>query len=123
MKNTLLFLFLLLLGSLSVYSQNEEFNRCSHLTLKNNGDTVNTAFCAKYHSKEYSFQTSYVNNEPFALRIYRDDDRMVAEFMYWENEWKKWDYHCKSVAYRNRLLKIYLREKISVQYEQVSYRD
>lgn len=121
MKKTLLFLFML--GSVFVYSQNEEYNSCSHLTLKNNGDTVNTAFCAKYHSKEYSFQTSYVNNEPFALRIYRDDDRMVAEFMYWGNKWEKWDYHCKSVAYRNRLLKTYLREKISVQYEQVSFRD
>ena len=122
MKNTLLFLFLL--GTMIVYAQKEdplEFNRCSHLTLKNNGDTVNTAFCAKYRSKEYSFQTSYVEKEPFALRVYCNDDRMVAEFMYWENEWERWDYHCKSVPYSNRLLKIYLRKKNKVKYDQVWY--
>ena len=120
------FLFIIfLLGNLIVYSQKEdahEYNSCSHLSLKNNGDTVNTAFCAKYHSKKYSFQTSYLENEPFALYIYHVDNGnniQVAEFIYWEKEWERSYIHCKPVAYSDQLLRIYLKKKNKVQYDQI----
>lgn len=97
------------------------YNRCSHLTLKQQGDTISTAFCSQYHSKEYSFQTTYVNNKPFALRVYGNDESQVAEFWYKENEWEQVDYHCQSVSYSNCLLKIYMKKKNGVHYEQIWY--
>lgn len=101
----------------------DSVNQCSYLWLELSGDTIMTAFCAKFHSKEYSFQTTYVNNEPFALMIYdneKQDKSQVAEFWYIDG-WKREDYHCKSMPYSNRLLKIYLRKKNKVKYDQVWY--
>lgn len=124
MKNILFGLFLL--GNIMGYAQNHTFldyNPCSHLSLKNNGDTVNTAFCAKYHSKDYSFQTTYLDNEPFALYIYHVVDSVVrihvAEFMYWEKEWEHTYFHCKPVVYSDQLLRIYLKKKNKVHYDQI----
>lgn len=124
------FLFIIfLMENVIVYSQKVdslEYNSCSHVLLKYNGDTVNTAFCAKYHSKEYSFQTMYFDNKPFKLYIYHIDNGnniQVAEFIYWEKEWKRYDYHCKSVAYRNRLLRIYLKKKNKVHYDQIWFKE
>ena len=92
--------------------EDEQWNSCSHLSLKNNGDTVSCAFCAKYLSKEYSFQTRYIDKQPYSLMIYHNDldnESLVAEFWYYNNEWHRCDFHCKSVYYRYRLLKIYLK--------------
>ena len=97
------------------------YNRCSHLTIGQQGDTVSTAFCAKYRTKVYSFQTTYVNNKPFALRVYCNAESQVAEFWYNANEWKKVDYHSKSVSFSNSLLKIYMKKKNNVHYDQLWY--
>ena len=104
---------------------NNRYNRCSHLTLKQQGDTIATAFCAKYRSKEYSFQTTYVNNKPFALRIYKNngiDEIQVSEFWFLDNKWERVDYHCKSVSYSDRLLKVYLKKKKFIHYNQIWHR-
>lgn len=136
MKN-FLFIFILLFITEGVYAQkqdpilkkdneNSQWNRCSHLSLKTNGDTISCAFCSKYLSKEYSFQTTYIYNQPSLLIIYKngsDDESQVAEFWYYKNEWKRRDYHGKSVSYRNRLLKIYLKRKDSVRYNQIWYEE
>lgn len=116
----------LISAQIDVTDNNKEphaYDRCSHLTLDFNADTVSTAFCAKYHSKEYSFQTTYVNNKPFALMIYHNDlndESQVAEFWYVDG-WQRCDYHCKSVSYSDRLLKIYLSKKNRVHYYQIWY--
>ena len=102
----------------------EQWNKCSHLSLNNNGDTISSAFCAKYLSKDYSFQTIYIDKQPYSLMIYRkdpDEDKLVAEFWYIKRTWQRVDFHCKSVSFRNRLLKIYLKQKKYVQYEQIWY--
>ena len=124
----LIFTPLMLVGQTDSTTEAREnytiYNRCSHLTIRQQKDTVSTAFCAKYRTKVYSFQTTYVNNKPFALRIYKNDGNdeiQVAEFWYMEKGWKREDYHCKSVSYSNRLLKIYLRKKNRVHYDQIWY--
>ena len=102
--------------------EDEQWNRCSHLSLNNDGDTVSCVFCAKYLSKEYSFQTSYIDKQPYSLRIYHNDldnESLVAEFCYYKNEWHRCDFHVKSVYYRYRLLRFYLKQKDSVQYDQI----
>lgn len=99
-----------------------EFNECSHLMLNNKGDTIYAAFCIKYRTREYSFQTTYVGNCPAFLRIYFHeicDNKLVAEFAHIKKKWVRYDYHTKSVPYRNPLLKKYLRMRDSVQYDQI----
>lgn len=107
------------------YYTESEYNRCSNLTLKQNGDTISTAFCVKFRLHEYSFQSDYLDNRPMFLMIYYNgvkDNKLVAEFMYdkWEkNKWIRHDYHTKSVPYRKQLLKKYLKTKGTIQYEHV----
>jgi len=116
----------LILAQIDISDKREEpsvYDRCSHLTLDHNADTVSTAFCAKYRSKEYSFQTTYVNNKPFALMIYHNDineESQVAEFWYVDG-WQRCDYHCKSVSYSDCLLKVYLKKKKFIRYSQIWY--
>ena len=100
-----------------------EFNRCSHLTVNDNEDTISTAVCIKCRRREYSCQTTYFENRPSFLMIYFNGarhDKQVAEFHYNKNKgkWERYDYNVKSVSYRKRLLKKYLT-KGSVQYEQI----
>ncbi len=98
---------------------------CSRLSLNKNGDTISTAFCAKYQLREYSFQSVYFENRPAFLMIYCHGVKgykLVAEFMYdkWKkNKWIRNDYHAKSVPYRKQLLKKYLKTKDTIQYEHV----
>ena len=87
---------------------------CNFISFDRFGDTSCIAFCMPYHDKLYSFKTDYIFGKPFSLMI-RDSDVLVAEFRWTDRRWVKHDYHCRSVKYAGKLLKLYKKKRYNTQ--------
>jgi antitoxin component YwqK of YwqJK toxin-antitoxin module len=93
------------------------FDTCTYIAVffDRFGDLSRVSFYAVYNKKLYDFCASYAWGDPSFLMIY-DGRKLVAEFRYswWSSrKWKKHDYHCRSVKYAKKLLRVYKKRCIA----------
>ena len=96
---------------------------CDYISFDRFGDVSSMGLCIFYNEKQHYCQTDYFYGRPSYLRIYDTTkgkifsyEAMVAEFK-WSEEKKKWikhDYHCKSVKYARKLLKLYRKKTVQI---------